>query len=284
MSKSLIVNESNLVAGSNGSQYKFKFNSSQAFNNNKIGLSKLSMYYSWYNIDSQLYNNHQFTYIWFNSSGSVASQQLVTIPDGYYTVDSLNLFLQSEMKKRGHYMKPLSGQNLPEIYYISIQTNPTYYACQLQIDPMPITIPTGYEKGGTWGLPPTVRTPQLVLSSSNLFRDLLGFNAGSYPPTILNTSYVKLSDKTPRMAPTNSLMIRIAQCSNGGLTNPNDIVYIFTQGISSYGDLIEEAPSNVDYIPISNGSYNELSISFVNQDGLPVKIKDTQLIMLFKII
>jgi hypothetical protein len=72
--------------------YRLKLPKSVQFKKgDKLSLYSFSMYNSFYNISASQYGNTQITFTWFD--GTVYNW---TIPDGYYSLSDLNLWLQQQ--------------------------------------------------------------------------------------------------------------------------------------------------------------------------------------------
>jgi hypothetical protein len=277
--KNILINASNVVAGSNNTKFVYKFLSPQSFTDSAIALNSLNMYFSWYNINAKLYNNNTFQYVWFSSTGVLNVTVNVTLPDGFYSISSINLFLQSVMLANGHYVYDTTTKQ--NIFFAEFVVNPTYYAFQLNLTPIyPLaSVPVGLTRGGTgWQFPTTQRTIQVIINSSNGFKDVIGFNAGSYPPTLTTILYQQLSQNTPNISPCSSVVIRCNMVRND-MANPNDVLYSFTQGNATFGDIINEKPAVMYYSEVQNGTYTELVLTFFDQNYQPMDIKDNQLLM-----
>jgi hypothetical protein len=63
------------------------------------------------------------------------------------------------------------------------------------------------------------------------------------------------------------------------LANPNDVLYSFTSGSASYGDLLNERPSSMYFSKVPAGVYSELVINFCDQSFQSINIKDSQLLI-----
>ena len=90
MSLSLVLNSNNVVNNGLNSQYQYNFING-AFNvppNSTMCISNVTIPYSWFNLNSSLYNNVSFQYTFPDSSGQPT--YIVTIPNGYYDVDDIN--------------------------------------------------------------------------------------------------------------------------------------------------------------------------------------------------
>ena len=290
---SIILNSNNVIPNTNNTQYSYKFPSPINLRDKVIALNSIQIYYSWFNINGTLYNNNIFSYTWFNASG-VLEVKRITIKDGNYSVDSLNAYIKLEMKKLGHYV--IKNSDNSELYFIRLIENATYYSIQIDIDAMfnsgqasqLINNKTQYSiGGGGWAFPPIRLYPQVLFNSTSSLSDFLGFDLVSnsptyYPPSSTvgsNTSYTVLSTKTPITYPVSSIIIRSNLISNALSTPVNDILYSFSQGSYSYGDLITESPNNLLYQPIGSGSYTQITLSFFDQNLQPMHIKDNQVLI-----
>jgi hypothetical protein len=175
--KNILINASNVVKGTNNTKYVYKFQSPQTFTDSAIALNSLNCYFSWYNIIARLYNNNTFQYLWLNSTGVLNVTVNVVIPDGFYSISSINLYLQSVMLANGHYVYDTTTKL--NIFFAEFVVNPTYYAFQLNLTPMypKASVPIGLTRGGTgWDFPTSQRTIQVIINSSNNFKDVIGFN------------------------------------------------------------------------------------------------------------
>lgn len=273
----ILLNSSNVVAGSDNSKYEYKFPVPKLMNNSSIALHSLQLYYSWFNINAALYNNNTFVYKWWNSN-RVLKNFTVTIPDGFYTIETLNLYVQSEFLKNGHYLYDTIEKK--NIFYIEFISNATYYSIQLNILPMYATgtKPSHITKQNTWALPDNQETPIVIIPSTGNFKDLLGFTPASYPPTTQNTLYQHLSDYTPQLSPVSSVIMRCNLVQND-YALPNDVLYSFTSGTAGFGDIINEKPNELYFSKIPNGSFNSIQISFYDQNFNSMHILDPQLLI-----
>lgn len=281
MSKNILINQTNVVSGTKNSQYVYKFITPENISNSSIALHSLQMYYSWFNVNANLYNNNQLQYLWWDDQGVLNQTFTITIPDGFYTDSTLNLFIQSQMVKNGHFLYNSANAVKANIYFFQLVSNPTYYAFQIYITPM---YPRGSVPGSivkstnSWNYPIAQETPRIIINSSNNFKDLIGFNAGTYPPTTQSILYNMLSQNTPAISPVSSVVIRCNMVKND-LANPNDVLYSFTSGTKSFGDILDERPSNLFFNSVQDGTYNEIRLTFTDQNFQPIEIKDSQLLI-----
>lgn len=282
MPYTIILSGSNVVSGTNNTQYKYRFPNAITFDKySSVALISANLYYSWFNISSSLYNNNVLSYKWFNSSGELSTTHTVTLADGWYDVSSINKYLQAIMYANGHYL--LDTSQTP-VYYISLDTNSSLYAIQLYVSPVPATLGTTYTKpsGATWGLPSTATTPQVIISSTNNFKSLIGFKAGTYPSATQSSKYSYTSDTTPTMSPASSLLM-CCSLANQPYSNPSNVLYSFNNQDVSFGSMISVEPNNLNYVPCKPGTINEFTIEFRDQDYNKVVLQDSQMVIMLSL-
>ena len=195
--RTLILNESNVVPGTNNSVLEFTFIGGNVtlMKGQKVALATLQMYYSTFNI-SALNQNNTFSYYWWNAAGTAFVEEAITIPDGFYDAVALNNYLHFEMIQRGHYL--IDNDNGNFVYFIGITPNPTQYKIEVNVYPMSQTLypvdevapytagtfrrPATVIASGAWSVPPALSylTPALEIYSNKL-RNVLGVEAGFYP-------------------------------------------------------------------------------------------------------
>lgn len=267
----LIINSSNLVSNSNGnSVYRYTFPAgSIKFKDSKVAVSSISIYYSWFNILAAS-NNNSFKFIW-----PTGTTYTVTLSDGFYSIDNINTALQQFCVSNGLYLINSSGQY---VYYLEFQTNSNYYAIQFNAFSVPTALPTGYTAPANWpGYPTVANTPQLIVPATN-FRNIIGFNAGTYPAVQQTTTYSKLSDFTPQVTPVQSVIL---SCSllNNRYSNPGTVLYSFSPANTTFGSLIQSNPYEFAFVDIQQGNYPYFDIQFLDQDFNALQIKDSNLVV-----
>lgn len=276
--KTLIISSKHLVENGNNDTYKFKFPSSVEFKNDQIALSNISVYYSWFNINSSLYNNNSFSYKWVD--GITYS---VSYPDGaYYTISELQAYFYSVMYANKHYLYNSTTDDV--LVYLEFVENTTFYGVSFNSYVVPTSLPSGYTlpSGATWSLPSgSAKTPQIIISSSNNFGDLIGFSSGTYPSSVQSSNYSFVSDYTPNISPVQSVVV---QCSliNNYYSVPNNLLYSFTPNVS-FGSLINISPSEYTYVDIQDGQYTEFTLSFVDQSLETISINDSNIVVLLTV-
>ena len=294
--KTLILNRSSIVQGTKNTVYKYKFQSTVTFRKARIALAKLSMYYSWPNITT-MYNNTSFSYQWFDTSGNLTKTYSVDIPDGYYTLGDLNLYLYEVLVSRGHYVtysptattilgtsNGIAHSGSTKYVFFQIQENATFYSAQLSVYGVPpygtLYASYGAVNGFGWR-PPTTSdasiyyTGKFIIPSSNLFSKVIGFNSGVVGTGQVNrltTQEDILSDFTPELCPVASVLMTCSLCKNK-YSSPSSLVYSFT-ATTDYGAMIDEIAYQYMWTDIQPGSYNEFTIEFRDQDFRQMAILD----------
>lgn len=278
----IILNSTNIVnSGNNKLVYRFQ-GGGVSFRNNDIALAQMSLYYSWYNINASAYNNNTLAYQWVDGT-----THTITIPDGYYSVSSLNAYIESVMVNNTHYLIDIASGNF--VYYMQLQSNETYYAIQFNayVSPLPATIGVtyNYPVGATWVLPAVGTTPQLIIYpfSQSYFGQLIGYSAGSYPATFpYTTSYSTLSNIAPELQPVSAVVLTCSLITNPYATNSKSI-YSFGIPATQFGQQIIITPAEFTYNRITDGFYNEFFMEILDQDGNPINLKDPQMTILLTI-
>ncbi len=264
----IILNSKNSVNGDT-STYTYKFpRGSLNLKNASIALAQLNIYYSWPNINASAFNNNSFQIIFPDAGGSTTYD--VVIPDGNYTVEQLNAFLQSFFIENRKYL--INAETAQYRYFYEIKSNPVTY----KIDLISYTIPieseaTGFlEPPGGFSYPTTTgQSPSMVILNNN-FGNLIGFTPGTYQDAS--------SDKVPQMSPVSSILIRCSLITNK-LTNPGDIISSFIVGGQPYGSNLSISPPNLVFNRINDGIYTECKIQFIDDQFNRLNIIDQNLII-----
>lgn len=272
----IILNSTNFVAGST-STFRYNFPSGNVdFKKSKVALADISIYYSWYNLTSS-YNNVSFQIIFPTLAGSTTLS--ITVPNGFYDVSALNSYIQQQFISNGLYLVNASGNY---VYYLELIENSNFYGVQLNSYPVPTALPAGYSNPAGMTFPAVATTPQLVVLS-NSFRDVIGFNAGTYPNPVQATNYSKVSDYTPQVSPVQSMIVSCSLLTNK-YASPNTILYAFSPAGVSFGNLIESKPVNFSYVSIKDGQYATFDVTLYDQSFNRLPINDTNLVIQLNII
>lgn len=274
--RTILINSRHVVPGSSNSKFRVELPPSVGqLKEQRVALKSVSLYYSWDNISAAQQNN-TFSYIWPTSSGTTT--HTVTIPDGSYSIDDLNSYLQSEMIANGHYLVDASGDY---VYYIELVTNAVYYAVQLNCLSLPTSLPTDYMNPASMSFPATALTPQVVIPSTNI-RDILGLSEGTYPATQQTMDFSTYSSTAPQVSPTQSIVLT-SNLISSGLTNPPNVLFSFTPAGVKFGSIIDRQPSSPLWLDVTNGYYQSVEVQFFNQDYTPLVIKDPNVVIILAI-
>lgn len=274
----IVLNSKNIVNSPINNKLIYTFqNGGVKFENNDIALAQISLYYSWFNINQQLYSNSTCGYIWID--GSIVN---ITIPNGYYTASSLNAYIESIMISNKHYLINIITGDF--VYYIQLEENSTFYAIQLNCYAVPTSLGTTYALpvGATWVLPsPNPKTPQFVVNSTSNFYKLIGFNSGSYPPIPQSTTYSIISQVVPEIQPISSLNLICSMINNPFSVNKT----LYSCGIPSvqFGQQISITPPNFLYNKIADGVYQQFTIEILDQYNNQIEILDNQIVIVLNI-
>ncbi len=270
----LIFTQSNLVANTNNSLYRFQF--ARGINlpkNSKVGVGRISLYYSWFNIKSS-YNNTSFSIKW--PTLATTTTYNITLPDGNYSIDDINSYLESFCVQNNLYLIDNNGDY---VYYFNLSVNTSYYSVQLTSFPVPTALPSGFSApSGFPTFPTTASTPQLVISSSNDFGNVIGFNAGTYPSAIQATTYSKLSDTTPQLSNVDTVILTCNLLNNQIDLAPKNL-FSFSSAGTNFGNLIQSSPNFEQFVNINSGCYSQIEIQFVSPDNLPLALNDSNIVV-----
>ncbi len=257
--------------------FLYNFGASAAFSQvDQIAISSIQIPYSWYNITAELLNN-QLQYI-FPTSG-VSVTRSITIPDGNYSLDTLNSFLQDKMIDFGDYAVDANGDN---VYFLQLTENKTAYAAQIDVFPVPTSAQAttlGYTQAPSGGYPVSATTPQIVILD-NAFKTFSGFTPATYPAAPQGTTYSILSQTTPKTSHVNSILI---SCSiiNNELAVPNNIIFAFTASNVAFGDVIAPPVSELIWNNVQTGVYDWMRIQLLNELYQPILLRDNNLTIQF---
>ena len=267
----LTLSSANLLA--DGSTYRFQFATTTQLQKKMIALAQAQIYFSWPNI-SAYYGDNVFTYTW--ADGTVVS---VTVPDGGYAVSDLNNYLQSVMLANNHYLINSSGGI---VFYLQLRTNSTFYSVEIDVLPLPATLPTGWTvpSGATWLFSAVAsKNMQFTIptqSSSVKFptTEWFGILPGTYPPTLTyGSNYAKLSDFTPEVSPVSSVLINCNLVTNTLAPNCNTLFSLSPEAVV-YGGVISVAAQELLWLPLNDCAAQYLDITLTDQNNQPLPFKD----------
>ena len=274
MSFILTLNSTNVSNTNTNTTFKYNFiNGGFICKDYEMCISSITLPYSFFNVSSY-YNNKTFSLIF--PTGATTITYSITLPDGFYTITDINSYIQQQCVLNGAYLLDSSGNY---VYFIKMVYDSTYYAVQLLYYSVPTSIGTYvrpstglYSTGGT-GLPTTAYTPQLVLASTGSIKTIMGFAAGTFPSTQTTTTSDALSTITPIGSTVNSILMQCSLIYNG-CTNPTDILDSMPINDVSFGSNITYQPSFERYVSVSDGTFNNFTFSFRDQNLNDIYAKD----------
>jgi hypothetical protein len=132
------------------------------------------------------------------------------------------------------------------------------------------------------GYPLVATTPQLVVSATNNFGTVIGFNPGTYPTPVSSATSSTLSQRPPQVTPINSLLMTCSLLNNN-LSVPNTLIYAFSPINTRFGGLINIQPQQAAFIDIYDGTYNFIQIQFFDQNLNRIYINDPNVVLLLVI-
>ena len=274
MSFILTLNSTNLSNTNTNTSFKYNFiNGGFSCKDYEMCVSSITLPYSFYNVSSN-YANKTLSLIF--PTGSTTVQYDITLPDGFYTVADINSYIQQICVDNGAYLLDSSGNY---VYFVQLAYNTTYYTVQLLTFLVPNSIgsytrPSNglYSLSGT-GLPTTASTPKFVFSSTGSIRNIIGFEAGTFPPTTQTASWNTSSTLTPVGSTVNSIIMQCSLISNR-CTTPSDIIDSMPINDTSFGSNIIYQPSFERFVTVSDGTFNNFTFSFRDQNLNEIYARD----------
>src|SRR6185312_10359763 len=212
--KSLILSSYNTTVSGSNNVYNLYLPIPYIAKNEEICLNSLLIYYSWRNVLNSPYANNTMSYIFNGSTFNF------TLQDGWYDYEAMNTALQLEMYQNGHYLVDNNGLN---IFFLSLATNVTYYACSITATIIPTILPAGWTNPNSISLSGTC--PQLVVNNA-AWGLLTGFSVGTYPAINTATAQVN-SNLIPKINPISSINVCCNMVSNSAFNSYNDVIYTF---------------------------------------------------------
>ena len=253
--------------------YKVKLPKAVQFKkSDKLSLYSFSMYNSFYNISASQYGNSNITFTWFDNT-----VYNWTIPDGYYSLSDLNLWLQQQFILNKLYC--VNSNNSQNIYFVVLQTNSVLYKAQIDVYYMPSTTNAalyGYTvpSGATWTFPASNTMVTLTINQNlqSFFGITNQLTFGNITP-VQNMHY--LSNTCPIVSPVFSIFLGC----NLIVSDFNQIGNLFSQFpiSAAYGNLIKIESSIDSLISIKEGIYSEIVITLWDQNNKPLIFQDPEL-------
>jgi hypothetical protein len=287
MPRTLILNQSNIVANTGNSTFLYKFPlGGIQFVDEFIAVQQISLYNSVFNV-TVANNNNYFSYEWIDGT-----TWTITMPNSYLELPEINAYLQQNMVANTHYMTTSTGSF---VYFLEIVVNASLYADQINSFQLSATIAADntwtQPTGATWVLPTNAINPIFIVPNTN-FQALIGFTAGNYPnATITGTppdqvqtpAYVStqsfVSSTAPQIIPQPSYLC-VCSMVNNRLAIPSQLIYSITPQGVNFGALYVNQVSDMAFNKIENGQYTEFTFRFVDSLGNAIIIQDPNTLIL----
>lgn len=289
--RTLILNSSNIVAGTNNSvlEYEFVGGNVELKQGQKVALASIQMYYSTFNLTAA-YGNNVFNYVWVDGTTNQ-----VLFPDGFYDAIAINNYLHFVMLQNKHYL--IDNDTGEYVWFITFSPNPQRYAIEVNCFPMSSTLfPIGagagqysLPSGATWVVPTNNIVPELQVLA-NAFRQVIGFEAGLYPNAVIagvppaqtqtpsyTTAQTFLSTTAPQITPFSSFLVNCSLVNNNYAV-PNSLIFSFApQGV--FGEQFSVAPNEYVFIDVLPAQYNRFKVYFTDQNNFPISFQDPNMII-----
>jgi hypothetical protein len=253
------------------SMFRYNFPSGSIdLKRSSIALESINMYYSWFNI-TNAFNNRIFTIAWPTGSVGFIYMQVI-IPEGFFTLESLNSFLQNWQILNNLYLINDQGQY---VYYIELVANETFYRAQLNLFEVPIALPTGWTNpSGPLFTFPTVtgRRPMVTIGSDNNFGKLIGFSPNTY------TAEAQLGDLVPELSPVSSIIVQTTNLDNK-YSNPGTNLKAFSVSNATFGSMLVIEPPELVFVDVTDCSISFIDIKLVDQNYNKLEFLDTAVII-----
>jgi hypothetical protein len=287
MPRTVILNQSNIVANTGNSVFEYQFPlGGISFKDELIAVQQISLYQSVFNI-TQANNNNKFAYQWVD--GTITQ---VIIPDGYYELEDIMAYFRDVMTSNTHYL--LNG-DISYIYLLELVVNVSKYADQINSFQISAQIATDngwtLPDGATWALPTNIICPIFIVQN-NAFKNVIGYNAGNYPSGVISgvapaqiqtptydSTQSFLSSSAPQIVPQPSYLC-LCSLVNNRLCIPSQLIYSLTPSSSSFGTIYSIQISELAFNKIEDGNYTNLRFTFVDQLGNSIAFQDPNILIL----
>lgn len=248
---------------SNVNEITNKFTQPQHFTKNqKIALPKLYFNYCWQNITS-LFQNNTVSYT-YNSV-----TYTINFPNIALSVAELSDYIQQNMFSNGLYLVDNTGKTT---YFFSMVASSNYYGVIVTSTPVPTPLPAGWTNPS--GLVLTGFCPQLNIVNAN-FGNLIGLSVASYPPTATQATQIQYLGTNADINVVNVINIDCNLINYSALTTGTKRIMKYNiKQTDSIGQQITIEPTQPTFYPVSDGQYDEVTLSFYDERHRPLQLLD----------
>lgn len=262
----IIINQSHYKG--NG-LFRFDMPVGATFKDAKLSMYQVTMYNSTFNITA-FYGNNTLSIKWIDNT--VVN---LTIPDGYYSYNDINNFIQNACLANNWYVSPVNNTN-SAIYFITCSANSARYAANMNVYAVPTAASASgvYTKpsGATWAWPSSPTTPQITLSSG--LGKIFGFTNLVIPPSVQSSNFSAVSNIVPVISPVYSYLVS-CNLLNSNFSLQNQLFFQIPINASFGGLIIVNNPQS-QLLDIQDGYYKSIDLFFSDQNGNVLNLLDTE--------
>ena len=287
MVRTLVLNSENIVSGTDNSVLRYNFPNSVFLKDEYIAVQQISLYNSVFNISADL-NNNSFSYKWIDG---LIYPVVMTATGIHLSLSQINSYFQSVMIANKHYYTS-GGQN---IYLMEIVLNQSAYAYQINCFATSVAIALAntwvQPVGATWVNPTLSIVPAVIIPATDI-QSLLGFDAGSYPTSviagvppaqtqtpIIASPYSALSQNAPQIEP-QPTYLGLCNLVNNALVIPNEVIVSITPVGAQFGGIFNIQYSGLAFNKVDDGTYTSFTFSFVDDLGQRIKFQDPNILII----
>ena len=164
MNTPLFINSVDGIGNSHSHDFTVRFSPSLEFDKNKdyyLCLDSITMAYSWYKVSSD-YNNNTLKY----SHDSGKTWETITLPNGNYSYQELNSYIQRELESNNHTKDGISIKFVPPLFKVLLSMKSTF---QLDLKTGDFGKLLGFEKKIYTASGYSPKLPDITRSVDNVF-------------------------------------------------------------------------------------------------------------------
>ena len=302
----VVFNSNNFVIENNKltNQLRYQFPVATDFSKKQVGISSISLYNSFFNVQTQYFNNtilitmpYYMSFISGNNTGTLI------LNDGYYSVENINTLIENFCIENGYY----AIQNNSPIFFFQMQDNAIQYKIELDFYlvqqsgnssslftiplnaagiPFYSIITTGLTMDGNFPQFGSIGTLTPMINFNDEFGSLIGFNNAStginmYPPTNPPSKFQYLSNTTPSLNIITSLIIT-CNLVNNTLAIPNNVLGSIAISVPSGAYLSQQSPQ-ISFSDCNQSQAYYIQITLWDQNLKPVYLNDNDILIVIAV-